>query len=70
MNRPYILDRDRFEGTLGQLVLVSKAGDSQQLRLMEAAAAETEGGGQEPRKTFSGLAFPHAPPSLRHHFGF
>ena len=55
---------------MGQLVWVSKAGDSQQLRLMEAAAAETEGGGQEPRKTFSGLAFPHAPPSLRHHFGF
>lgn len=55
MNRPYILDRDRFEGTSGQLVWVSKAGDSQQLRLMEAVAAETEGRGQEPRKTFSGI---------------
>lgn len=66
MNRPYILDRQVW-GSSGQLVWVSKAGDSQQLRLMEVAVAETEegSGGQG---DVLGACFSHTPRPLRHHF--
>ena len=55
-----ILNSYRFEGPLGQLVWVSRAEDSS--KMMEAAAAETDGRDQEPRKKFSGACFPTSHP--------